>query len=142
LAEDLLSQSIYTTEQLNRALRVPTAEQARRLGLLVAIGEMVALDVLRVFRIAALRRAGSGVGGTIISVGGLFSSGNHEVERVVRLIRQKSALSKRVVFLAQTQRIFHLWHVIHRPFSYAFAVLALVHIAVVLGLGFGTMGFR
>jgi hypothetical protein len=32
--------------------------------------------------------------------------------------------------------------VIHRPFSYSFAVLALFHIAVVLGMGFATMGFR
>jgi hypothetical protein len=32
--------------------------------------------------------------------------------------------------------------VIHRPFSYAFALLALFHIAVVLGMGFGTIGFR
>jgi len=29
-----------------------------------------------------------------------------------------------------------LWHVIHRPFSYAFAVLAVLHILVVTGLGF------
>lgn len=142
LAEDLLSQSIYTTGQLNRVLRVPSAEQARRVGPLPAIGEMIALDVLRVFRIAALRRAGSGVAGKLLSAGGLFSSGNSEVERVVRLIRQKASLSKRVVFLDQTRRVFHLWHVIHRPFSYSFAVLALFHIAVVLGMGFATMGFR
>jgi hypothetical protein len=142
LADDLLSQSIYTTKQLNRVLRVPSAEQARRIGPLLAIGEMIALDVLRVFRIAALRRAGSGVAAKLLSAGGLFSSGNSEVERVVRLIRQKASLSKRVVFLDQTQRVFHLWHVIHRPFSYSFAVLALFHIAVVLGMGFATMGFR
>ncbi len=142
LAEDLLSQSIYTTEQLNRALRVPSAEQARRIGPLFAIVEMIVLDGLRVFRIAGLRRAGSGFGGKILSFGGLFSSGNREVERVVHLIRQKASLAKRVVFLDQTQRVFHLWHVIHRPFSYTFAVLALFHIAVVLGMGFGTMGFR
>jgi len=64
------------------------------------------------------------------------------VEHVVRLVRQKASLSKRVVFLDQSQRVFHLWHVIHRPFSYAFAVLAIVHIVVVMGLGFLTVGLR
>jgi hypothetical protein len=78
----------------------------------------------------------------VFSVGGLRSSGNREVERIVRLVRQKAALSKRVVFLDQTQRVFHLWHVIHRPFSYAFAVLAIFHIVVVMGLGFASMGMR
>jgi len=142
LSEDLLSQSIYTTEQLNRALYLPSAEQIRSIGPLLAIGEMIAFDARRIFQAAALRRASSGAGGIIISAGGLFSSGNREVERVIRLVKQKAALSKRVVFLDQTQRVFHLWHVIHRPFSYAFALLALFHIAVVLGMGFGTIGFR
>jgi len=76
------------------------------------------------------------------SIGGLVSTGNEEVEHIVRLVRQKASLSRRVVFLDQTQKVFHLWHVIHRPFSYAFALLALMHIAVVMGLGFGSLGSR
>ena len=59
---------------------------------------------------------------------------------MVRLVRQKSSFSKRVGSLGQTQKVFHLWHVIHRPFSYAFAVLAIVHIVVVLGVGFASIG--
>jgi hypothetical protein len=78
----------------------------------------------------------------LFSAGGLLSSGNAEVEHVVRLVRQKASLSKRVVFLDQSQRVFHLWHVIHRPFSYAFAVLAVIHIVVVMGLGFLPAGLR
>ena len=92
--------------------------------------------------VAALRRAGTSFGGKLMTAGGLLPSGNREVEHVIRLVKQKAAISKRVLFLDQAQRVFHLWHVIHRPFSYAFAVLALFHIAVVLGMGFGTMGFR
>jgi hypothetical protein len=45
-------------------------------------------------------------------------------------------LSRRVVFLSHAQQVFKLWHVVHRPFSYAFAVLALVHIFVAMLLGF------
>jgi hypothetical protein len=32
--------------------------------------------------------------------------------------------------------VFHLWHVIHRPFSYSFALLAVIHIAVVTMMGY------
>jgi hypothetical protein len=88
------------------------------------------------FQLAALRRASTGFGGKLTSFGGLFAVQNNEVERVVRLVRQKASLSRRLIFLNQTQRVFHLWHVIHRPFSYAFAVLAIMHIVVVTGLGF------
>jgi hypothetical protein len=142
LAEALLGQSVYSANQLDRVLHVPTKEHIKQIGPLLAICEMIALDVRRPFQVAALRRVSCGFAGKLSSAGGLFSSGNREVEHVVRLVRQKAALSKRVVFLDQTQRVFHLWHVIHRPFSYAFAVLAIFHIVVVMGLGFMTVGLR
>jgi hypothetical protein len=142
LSEALLGQSIYSEAQLSRVLHMPPPAHIRRIGPLLAIGEMIALDVQRPFQIAGLRRMSCGLTGKVFSVGGLRSSGNREVERIVRLVRQKAALSKRVVFLDQTQRVFHLWHVIHRPFSYAFAVLAIFHLVVVMGLGFASMGMR
>lgn len=142
LSEALLCQSIYTADQLDRVFHMPTAMHIRRIGPLLAIGEMIALDVQRPFHVAGLRRASCGLSGKVFSMGGLLSSGNHEVEHVVNLVRQKASLSKRVVFLDQAQHVFHLWHVIHRPFSYAFAVLAVFHIVVVMGLGFVSLGLR
>jgi hypothetical protein len=142
LSSALLSQSIYSAERVNRALHVPTTEQIRRIGPLQAVGVMISLDLTMPFRLASLRRGSCGFGAKILTIGGLLSSGNSEVEQVVRLVKQKASLSKRVVFLGQSQRVFHLWHVIHRPFSYAFVVLAVIHIAVVMGLGFVSLGFR
>jgi len=142
LSEALLSQSIYSAEQINRVLDMPSAAHIKRIGPLLAIGEMVALDIRRPFQIAHLRRTSAGPGAILRSAGGLLSSRIAEIEHVVRLVRQKAALSKRVVFLNQTQKVFHLWHIIHRPFSYAFAVLAIFHIVVVMGLGFVTVGLR
>ena len=142
LSDALVGQSVYSIERLNRTLRVPSKEHIRSIGPLRAVGAMSAVDIGMPFRIAGLRRSGCTSGDAVRSLGGLFSTGNDEVERVVRVVRQKASLSKRVVFLDQTQRVFHLWHVVHRPFSYAFAILALIHIAVVLGLGFGSLGMR
>lgn len=142
LSDALLSQSVYSAERVNRALHVPAAEHIRKIGVLHAVVAMVSLDISLPFRLAALRRASLSFGAKIFTIGGLLSSGNADVEQVVRLVKQKASLSKRVVFLGQTQRVFHLWHVIHRPFSYAFVVLAVIHIAVVMGLGFASMSFR
>ena len=142
LSNALLSQSVYSADRLNRALRIPTAEHIRRISPIRAIVEMITLDITMPLRIARLRRASCGFGAKLFTIGGLFSSGKDEVEQVVRLVKVKASLSKRVVFLDQTQRIFHLWHVIHRPFSYAFVVLAVIHITVVMGLGFVSLGFR
>ena len=140
LTDALSAQSIYSADQLGRILYVPSAEHLRRIGPLLALGEMIMLDLRLPLQVASLRRASSTIAGNLCSLGGLFSSSNLEVEPVVQLVRKKASLSRRVIFLDHTQRVFHLWHVIHRPFSYAFAVLAIMHILVVMGLGFMTGG--
>jgi hypothetical protein len=142
LAEALVGQSLYSASQLSRALRVPSREDIRRIGLPRAVCALIAMEIRIPFRVARLRRARSSVVVRLVSAGGLLSTGNKEIEHVVRLVRRKASLSKRIAFLDQTQRVFHLWHVIHRPFSYAFAVLALIHIGVVMGFGFARMGLR
>lgn len=141
LAEFLLVQSVFTEDQLRKVLRAPSPERASRVGALGAIVRMIFFDLSMPFRMAKLRRLASGSAG-LRSFGGLFSTGNREVEDIIGIVKQKASLSKRVLFLNQTQRVFHLWHVIHRPFSYAFALLAILHIVVVMGLGFGGTGLR
>jgi hypothetical protein len=66
----------------------------------------------------------------------LLPSSNAELERVVKAVRRQAALSKRMVFLSRTQQVFQLWHVVHRPFSYAFVVLAILHIVTAMLLGY------
>ena len=132
----LKRQTIYSAEKIARMFAMPTAEEIRRRSLLATLGEMILIDVSRPFQIATLRRQASTFGQFVRSVGGLFSTGNREIEQIVNLVRKKSALSKRILFLDQAERVFHLWHVVHRPFSYAFAVLAVIHIVNAIRLGY------
>jgi hypothetical protein len=136
LADALRGQSLYSAEKIARIFAMPTAESVRKSAALVTLGQMIMLDLRRPFQIAAMRRQASSFSQIVRSFGGLFSTGNSGVERIVRLVRQKASLSKRILFLDQAERIFHLWHVIHRPFSYAFAVLAVVHIVNAVRLGY------
>ena len=53
----------------------------------------------------------------------------------VSTVREIVKVSKRILFLSRTHKVFHLWHVVHRPLSYSFVVLALIHITVVLLFG-------
>lgn len=136
LAEALRRQSIYSSSRLELVLRAPTPQHIRSITPLLAIAEMLLLDLRRPFQIASLRRSSIRWLEAIRCVGGMVRTSNPEVERIVKIVRQKAALSKRILFLDHTHRVFHLWHVIHRPFSYAFAALAIIHIIVVMGLGF------
>jgi hypothetical protein len=97
---------------------------------------MFGLDLARPFRVASLRRKVLGFGAILFCLGGLLPSGNEELERVVKAVRRQTSLSKRMVFLSRTQQVFELWHVVHRPFSYAFVVLAILHIVTAMLMGY------
>ena len=59
-----------------------------------------------------------------------------ELEHIVHIARKQAYLSKSMVFFSRTQQVFQLWHVVHRPFSYAFAILAILHIGIALFMGY------
>jgi hypothetical protein len=97
---------------------------------------MVALDISRAFRVARLRRHALDFGDKFRTLGGFLSTGNRDVERAVGAAREDAALTKRILFLKRSEQVFHLWHVVHKPFSYTFAVLAMIHIGLALSMGF------
>lgn len=129
-------QHLYSLKQIERALRMPDIEQVRSSSAAAVLGRILLLDLVRPFRLAALRRQAVGWPARIWSIGGLLSTHEAEVETIVATIRRKASLSKRILFLDRVQRLFHLWHVVHRPFSYAFVVLAVIHIVNAVRLGY------
>jgi len=136
LGRELSEQKLISQRQLYYVLRLPSARQVQRLPAVVALAWMILVDCARPFHIARLRLRVLGFTGVITTLGGFLRTGSPELERLVTLAREKAALAKRVLFLARTQQVFHLWHIVHRPFSYSFVVLALIHIVVVMMLGY------
>jgi hypothetical protein len=136
LSDALARQTLYDPMYLQKIFAMPSAEHVRTSPVAVLLLEMLFLDLARPFKLAMLRRKEMRAGAILFSLGGLLRMGSPELESIIRQIRAKSSLSKRILFLDRTQRIFHLWHVIHRPFSYAFAVLALIHIVNAIRMGY------
>jgi hypothetical protein len=115
---------------------LPTAAEVAKTTMLGSLISMFVIDFKRPFISSRLRLQQVGFGKWLISGVGLFSTGNMKVERAIHVAHRKSSLSKNILFLSRTQQVFKLWHVIHRPFSYAFAILAIIHIALVLVMGY------
>jgi hypothetical protein len=136
LEQTLSAQKLFTQEALRAALRLPEPERVAGMSVFTALGFMLLLDMARPFRAAALRRRVLDRSGTLRALGGLLPSGNRDLEWTIALIRKQSALRKKMLFLSRSQQVFHLWHIVHRPFSYAFVVLALIHIAAAVLLGY------
>jgi len=104
--------------------------------LVIAVGYMIILGLVRPLRVARLRRHALGFGEKVTTLGGLLRTRHLELELAIDAARDQASLSKRILFLSRAQRVFQLWHVIHRPFSYSFAALAVIHIAVVTMMGY------
>ena len=135
LGGQLAEQRIVPAAVLAPVFRLPSDDEVRSQSMLTALGTMVALDFARVFHIARVRRRAAGPWGILETLGGLLSSRNAELEQVIDAARRQASLAKRILFLARSQQVFHFWHVVHKPFSYSFAVLAGIHILVVMLFG-------
>lgn len=116
--------------------QLPSAADVARTPAVASILSMFLIDFKRPFRTSVVRLQQAGFGAWTFSLFGLLPTRDQKLERALRVAQKQAALSKSVLFLSRTQRVFQLWHVIHRPFSYAFAILAILHIGIALFMGY------
>jgi hypothetical protein len=136
LSQQLAAQHLLPEADLRALLRMPDAQRVNRLPIFIALPYMMILDVVRMFGVARLRRRAVTFGQSLKTLAGFLPTQNRELEKAIHAAAEEAALSKRLLFLSRSQKVFHLWHVVHKPFSYAFAVLALLHIGLQFFLGY------
>jgi hypothetical protein len=115
---------------------LPSAEHVASTPLAEALFSMILIDFKRPFQASLARLRAVGFGSWMISLCGLLHTSDRKLERAIQVAQTQAKLSKRILFLKRTHQVFHLWHVIHRPFSYAFAILAVLHIGIALFMGY------
>lgn len=136
LAQQLDEQNLLPQADIRSLLRLPSQEQVDRMFAPISLVYMMILDMVRAFQIAKLRRHALSFGEQMSTLGGFLKTKNRDLERAIFMAREEAATAKRVLFLKRSQQVFHLWHVVHKPFSYTFALLAIIHIAVVMMMGY------
>lgn len=136
LALELESRSVLPSSEAASIFQLPGVEEIRAMSFSSVLWSMVRLDFTRWIRVSAVRRRDTGILGKVLTLGGLLPSRNRELEDALKLVRQRARIEARIAFLERTRQIFHLWHVVHRPFSYSFALLAVVHIVAMALLGY------
>jgi hypothetical protein len=119
------SQNLFSRHDLEPLLALPRMEEVQAMPLPRALAAMVALDLRRMWRFRQLRRRS-----------GSRLAASSELMRALEVVRRQASVSRDILFLGKMQQVFHLWHVVHRPFSYSFALLSLLHVAVVTLLGY------
>ncbi len=136
LAAKLSNQLLFPPDEFSPLLRFPSPQEVRKASLGTTLWTMLKMDLARPFQVSRLRRRVLHGFELVTTLGGLLPSSHSDLESIISVVRRQSSLGARTAFLDRSQRVFHLWHVIHRPFSFSFAALILVHIGVVLMLGY------
>ena len=136
LRKELAEQRATFGFSVDALYELPSPAEVAKTPLIASLLSMFLLDIKRPFRASLLRLREAGFGAWVFSGFGLFSTRDKKLERAIRLAQTQASLSQSISFLSRTQRIFQLWHVIHRPFSYAFAILAILHIGIALFMGY------
>lgn len=137
MRNELSAQNPGQTKQLDKLYDLPSAQEVAHMPMLLALIYMILIDLRRPFRLSFLRLHHAGFGPWVGALCGFVRTKDANLEHVIAIARSQAKLSKRILFLSRTGQVFRLWHVIHRPFSYAFALLALLHIALALYMGYG-----
>lgn len=136
LRRELEGQKKTVGPALDALFDLPDAAQVAHTSALASLFWMILLDCKRPLHVSLLRLRVAGFGPWLLSFFGLRATRNNSLEQAILVGRRQAALSKRILFLSRTQQVFHLWHVVHWPFSYAFAILALLHIGIALYMGY------
>jgi hypothetical protein len=136
LRRELSEQKLTFGTRMEKLYDLPAPEDVAHMPMLLALAYMILIDCKRPFRISLLRLQAAGFASWVPSLFGLLSTRNTSLERAISIARYQARFSKRILFLKRTEQVFNLWHVVHRPFSYAFAILALIHIGLALYMGY------
>ncbi|RMD95537.1 MAG: hypothetical protein D6813_00155 [Calditrichaeota bacterium] len=93
---------------------------------LLAIFSILKNDLSRPFRVRKLKRQ--------ILQQTTFSK--KEIHNLIELANQKAILIRKMTLLSSIQPLFHLWHVIHKPFAYIMIIFMLIHVFVTILFGY------
>ena len=132
----LAEQKLTFGKRLEALYELPTRKEVNQMPMLLSLTRMIWIDCKRPVRLSLLRMEATSFSSWIMSLGGLRRTRDVKLEHAIDVARKQSALAKRILFLSRTQQVFHMWHIVHRPFSYAFAILAIIHIALALYMGY------
>lgn len=59
-----------------------------------------------------------------------------QMQRLIINLKRKMSLNRRILLLNQIQRLFHYWHVFHKPFAIIMYLIMLIHVGIAVWLGY------
>lgn len=126
LRQTLLEHSGLTAADLDRVeTLIHARDGAQHRGVLGALLDGLTFDLHRRRQLTLFRQefARSRLSGQLLA-------------RMSHLALRRSVLRRRMAMLEHSRRLFHLWHVIHLPFTIVMFVILFIHVGVAVAFGY------
>ena len=127
LSERLVRDFKLDARLLEKLDRVAAPSRGR--GLLGAFASAFLADLTLRFRLRGFARECRGVPPRLF-------------DEFMTLVRRKAVIRRRIVFWESLHRLFHYWHVVHKPFAVVMYLFMAVHIVVASMTGYGWAAVR
>ncbi len=113
-----------SSEDINRLQNMTPHTQGQ--GTLISLYRLLIFDFQRRFQVKRILKDFQSKYGTSIK----------DLEFFKSTIEKQVIMNQRVVVLEAVSKVFHWWHVIHKPFAYAIFLVLTLHIVLTLSFGF------
>lgn len=123
----LLEEYGMDRELLEEVRAVSPTPSGRPRGALAVMASILLNDLARPFKLHRLKRRLHRTGDV---------PGVADADRLMRIIDRHSLLVRKIEMLSTVQRLFHLWHVVHKPFATVMVLVMFVHITVAILFGY------
>lgn len=115
-----------STETIANIDRMGVADLSEEMGFFRLFASMIKSDLTGLIRFR-VRQA---------EIAHALNLPGEHLDELMDLTRTRLNLKRRTLILGQVKRIFHYWHVIHKPFAIVMYVIMAVHITVALWTGY------
>lgn len=113
-------------EDLNRVEAIVATPPKESRGLFSMFFTILRDDIARPFRHYKIKKA----------FARQFDLPALHISQLIKMTERKSLLHRKLVLLNQVQRLFHYWHVFHKPFAIIMYIIMFVHTGVAIWLGY------
>lgn len=59
-----------------------------------------------------------------------------QVKELVKITKRKALIQRKVLLLDKVHKLFHYWHVIHKPFAIIMYLIMIIHVGITVVLGY------
>jgi hypothetical protein len=126
LSSEIQTNYKLSSEEISEIIKIAGLKKAEESNLFPALVMMIKSNLLSIFHNHRLKKF----------IAGKSNIGHSHIGPLMHLLREITVLQRRITFWQSIHKLFHYWHVFHKPFAIIMYLIMCIHIVIVVWLGY------